>query len=271
MGKDLPARVVFEVHPENEHEWDHLERGVGALLSRGADFGRKNRSRHTAHGDCLCGGMETNTNQETFVTGSGANTRPSPNSVSSNLGWGAIFGGGVAALGIASMLYALGLALGLSWIDPQDPSSLRPTGVFSGIWLVVVSLVALFVGGYVAARGAGVTSRGHGALHGLVMWGLSVVAGAWLIGNVASAVVRSGAAVGGAAMSAMGDPMGSVGQLGDLPRQLGVSSDDMLAPVNERLRSAGKPEVTAEQLENATRDVVQRSAREGRLDRETLI
>lgn len=214
--------------------------------------------------------METNTNQETFVAGSSAAAQPDRNTVSPRLEWGAIFGGGVAALGIAAMLYALGLALGLSWIDPQDPSSLRPSGIFSGIWLVVVSLVALFVGGYVAARGAGVMSRGPGALHGLVMWGLSVVASAWLIGNVASAVVRGGAAVGGAAMSAVSGAMPSMGQLSGLPEQLGISSSDVLAPINQRLRSAGEPEVTAQQLENATRDVLQRSAREGRLDREML-
>lgn len=96
----------------------------------------------------------------------------------------------VSKLGIASMLYALGLAFGLSSIDPQDAGSLRPSGIFSAIWLLAVSLIALFVGGYVASRGAGALSRGFGALHGLVMWGLTVVAGAWLLGNVASAVLR---------------------------------------------------------------------------------
>ncbi len=211
--------------------------------------------------------MEANTNQETL---SGDVVQPSHIAASARLKWGAVFGGGVAALGIAAMLYALGLALGLSWIDPQDPSSLRPSGIFSGVWMVVVSLVALFVGGYVAARGAGVTARGPGALHGLVMWGLSVVAGAWLIGNVASAVVRGGAAVGGAAMSAVSGSMPSVTQLTNLPQQLGVSANDMLGPINERLRAAGQPAVTAQQLENATQAVLQRAAREGSLNREML-
>ncbi len=169
------------------------------------------------------------------------------------------------------MLYALGLALGLSWIDPNDPGSLRPSGIFSGIGLVVFSLIALFVGGFVAARGAGAVSRGSGALHGLVMWGLTVIAGVWLLGNVSSAVIRGGAAVGKAATSAIGGALPSAGQLRDLPEQLGVSSNDMLNPVNQRLRDAGKPEVTAPQLENATRDVLQRSVRDGRLSRETLV
>src|SRR4051812_10731856 len=104
--------------------------------------------------------METNMHGESVVTTSEARTAaaspnanvPSISLVPTSLRWGAIFGGAVASLGLAVMLNALGLALGLSWIDPQDPTSIRPSSVFSGIWLVVVSLVALFVGGFVAAR-----------------------------------------------------------------------------------------------------------------------
>jgi hypothetical protein len=113
----------------------------------------------------------------------------------SNLRWGAIVGGTVAALGVASLLYSLGLALGLSAIDPQDPGSLRPSGIFTGVWALVVSLVALFVGGYVAARGASALTRMAGALHGLVVWGLTVVAGMWLIGTVASGLVSGAVTV----------------------------------------------------------------------------
>lgn len=215
--------------------------------------------------------METNTTQREPVATSDPRAPLSPYGTSSNLKWGAIFGGGVAALAIASMLYALGLALGLSWIDPNDPGSLRPSGIFSAIWMIVVSLVALFVGGYVAARGAGALSRGPGALHGLVMWGLSVVAGVWLLGNVASAVVRGGAALGGAAMNAVSGPIQSVSQLRALPAHFGMDSEDLLMPINQRLRQQGKPEVTAQQVESATQHVIQRSLRDGQLDRETLV
>jgi hypothetical protein len=107
----------------------------------------------------------------------------------SNLRWGAIVGGTVAALGIAALLYSLGLALGLSAIDPDDPGSLRPSSIFTGVWALAVSLVALFVGGFVAARGASALTRMAGALHGLVMWGLTVVAGMWLLGTVVSGLI----------------------------------------------------------------------------------
>src|SRR3954462_9804860 len=78
------------------------------------------------------------------------------------LSWSAIFGGVVAALGIWALLYALGLALGLSAIDPNNPESAKPSGIFTGIWSLVVPLIALFIGGMVAGRGAGLIHRGGG-------------------------------------------------------------------------------------------------------------
>lgn len=182
--------------------------------------------------------------------------------------WGSIVGGTVAALGIAVLLYSLGLALGLSAIDPQDPGSLRPSSIFTGIWALVVSLVALFVGGYVAARGASALTRMAGGLHGLVMWGLTVVAGMWLLGNVVSGLV-SGASV--MTRSAADAVRGGSMALPQLTQQFGLGLDDALMPINARLQAEGKPTVTPQQLEASTRDVVQSGLRQGRLDRQTLI
>src|SRR5688500_12764152 len=92
------------------------------------------------------------------------------------LSWGAIFAGAVAALGVWMMLYALGLALGLSSLDPNDPNTLKSSGAFTGIWGLITPLAALFVGGMVAGRGAGIVTKLGGAIHGLVVWGLTALA-----------------------------------------------------------------------------------------------
>src|SRR6185312_15472416 len=80
--------------------------------------------------------------------------------------WGAVFAGAVAAVGLWMLLYALGLAIGASTLNVQNAESAKSTGIFTGVWGAVAPLVALFVGGLVAGRGAGVASRGDGALHG---------------------------------------------------------------------------------------------------------
>jgi hypothetical protein len=188
------------------------------------------------------------------------------------LSWGAIFGGAVTALGLWVLLYAFGLAIGLSSLDPANPHSLRSSGIFTGVWALIAPLVALFVGGWVAGRGSSITTRGHGATHGLVMWGLTTVLGASMVALAMSAIVGGAVSVGKAAVTAGGDAIGAAASgSGGAARWLGIDANDALGPINERLSAEGKPTITAQQLQEGTRDLAQTAVREGRLDRETLI
>ena len=191
----------------------------------------------------------------------------------SRIQWSAVFGGAVAGIGIWLMLYALGLALGFSSIDTANADNLRGAGLFSGIWSVVAPLVGLFAAGAIAGRGAGVVHKVDGALHGVVVWALAVLAAVGLAVTLLTALLSGvfsagktaveagGAAVGGVA----GGAAGGAGGLGEFS----LDANDALAPVNERLRAAGKPEVSADQLQAAAKDILA-EARQGRLDREVL-
>jgi hypothetical protein len=189
--------------------------------------------------------------------------------------WGSIFAGTVTALGLWVLLYSLGLALGLSTINPQDASSARSSGIFTGIWGLITPLIALFVGGMVAGRGAGAQTKMSGGIHGLVMWGLTTLVGLWMLGNLLSALAGGIASVGSTAVQAAGSAVSAgasqAGGLGQVARNFGLDANDALRPINERLRAEGKPAVTAAQLEAATQDVVQTAVRQGRLDRELLV
>jgi hypothetical protein len=191
------------------------------------------------------------------------------------MSWGAIFGGAVAAIGVWMMLYALGLALGLSSLDPSDPSTLKSSGAFTGIWGLITPLVALFVGGMVAGRGAGIVTKPMGAIHGLVVWGLTAVAGGWLLVNLVTALVGGVAEVGKTAVQAgTGMAMGAAqnaDQMGRVAGGFGLDVDDALRPINQRLQAEGKPTVTAEQLRSAATNVVQQGWTQGRIDRALLI
>ena len=50
----------------------------------------------------------------------------------------------------------VGLAVGLSSLNPANPGSARGAGIFTGVWGLIAPLIALFAGGWVA--GAGPTS-----------------------------------------------------------------------------------------------------------------
>src|SRR3982751_6607771 len=86
------------------------------------------------------------------------------------ISWGAIFAGAIIALATQIVLALVGMAIGLATLNPAtgDNPSGTALGAGAAIWLLISSLVSLFIGGYVAARLAG---RFNGWLHGLVTWG----------------------------------------------------------------------------------------------------
>jgi hypothetical protein len=188
------------------------------------------------------------------------------------LSWGAVFAGAFFAIGIWLLLYTLGLGIGLVAIDPDNPTSLRGAGIGTGIWSLIAPLIALFLGGFVAGRVAGIIDRGAGAIHGAVLWSLAVLAGVWMTLFAVKLIVGTTAKATGAVASAAADvTKGVVGSAGGGAAAIGLNADDLVAPVNERLRAAGKPEVTPEQMQSTLRDAAGSALREGRLDRELVI
>ena len=74
------------------------------------------------------------------------------------------------------MLNLLGMGLGFGSIDPaQEASPLAGLGAASIIFLIIVSLIALFAGGWTAGRLAGIPRRFDGAVHGFVAWGVATL------------------------------------------------------------------------------------------------
>ncbi len=189
--------------------------------------------------------------------------------------WGSIFAGAVTALGLWVLLYSLGLALGLSSINPQDVGSAKSSGIFTGIWSILSPLIALFVGGIVAGRGSGAQTKASGGIHGLVMWGLTTLVGLWLLGNLVSALAGGLFSVGRTAVQATGSAISAGasqgGGVGQVARSFGLDANDALRPINERLQAQGNPPVTANQLEAAIKDVVRTAVQQGRLDRQLLV
>ncbi len=191
------------------------------------------------------------------------------------LSWGAIFGGTFVALGVWVLLYALGLALGLSSVDPNDPGSARSAGIGTGIWSLIAPLIALFLGGLVASRTAGVVDKMGGALHGAVLWGFTTLVGIVIMGMALSSLLGTVFSVGRTAVGATGAAISGIASQGTqaegLARTFGLNAEDALAPINQRLQAEGKPTITAAQLQAATQDVLNTAIREGELNRELLV
>lgn len=179
--------------------------------------------------------------------------------------WGALIAGTVLTLGIWMLLMVLGVALGLTAIRPGE-QSIQGESLFTGIWALVSPLIALFFGAWATARLARTHARWSGVLHGAVVWALSSLLGFWVLANTIGAAVSGIVNVGGQAISATAQ-----GASGLSLQQLGIDTNDLLGPVNERLRAEGKPEVTGAQLEAATKDALGTAVREGRFDRQLIV
>src|SRR4030095_14055815 len=67
------------------------------------------------------------------------------------ISWRALFAGAIIALAAQLVLTLIGTAVGLATLNPatgQNPSG-TTLGIGAGIWLVISSLVSLFLGGYI--------------------------------------------------------------------------------------------------------------------------
>lgn len=183
--------------------------------------------------------------------------------------WGALFAGAFVAVGVWGLLHMLGMSSGLISVDPEEASSLRSAGIGTGVWSLIAPIIALFVGGLATGRLAGPLSKLTGAIYGAVMWSLATIASLLILSTTVGAVVGGAVSVGGqvasAAASAGARALGEVSLT-----ELGFSEQDLLMPVNQRLEAMGKPPITAENLNNAVRDALRTSIRQGEIDRQVF-
>lgn len=189
--------------------------------------------------------------------------------------WGAVFAGTALAVGLWVLFHTLGMGLGLAAIDTDDAGSLKGAGIGTGIWSIIASLIAMFVGAMLAGRLAGTREPKVGAMHGSVMWALASGIGLWAIFAIVSSLASGAARIGGAAASATSTVVsGAVAggeNIGAAGKALGIDTNDLIAPINERLAAQGKPAITPDQLNATIRAVAQRGVRQGKLDRPVLV
>lgn len=187
--------------------------------------------------------------------------------------WSAVFAGTVLAIGLWILLQVLGMGVGLSAVDTDDAGNLKGIGIGTGVWSLIAPLIALFLGGLLVGRLSGTRDRKVGAMHGSVMWALAMAIGLWamlsLVSAIASGAARVGTAAAGAGAQVISGAAGANGS--KLMSALGIDAKDLLAPINQRLQSEGKPAITPEQLEATLKAVAQRGVRQGELDREVVV
>jgi len=92
----------------------------------------------------------------------------------SRISWGAVIAGVILALVIQLALNLLGLAIGTTQFDPydKDAPSVKALTSTAVMWIGLSVIISLVLGGWIAARFAGIPDNVDGILHGLMVWGI---------------------------------------------------------------------------------------------------
>jgi polyhydroxyalkanoate synthesis regulator phasin/FtsZ-binding cell division protein ZapB len=175
--------------------------------------------------------------------------------------WGAIFAGAVVAVVIQILLNLAGLGVGLQTFNPaSDGDSVQTLGTGQAIWTVIASLIALFTGGWVAGRMAGMPRRTDGGIHGLVMWGVTALFALYLISIGAGRIIGGALGLAGTGLEAAGAGIAAVAP--EAARAVGLDEltvEEVRTEIEQLLRDTQNPALQPEALE-AEAQAAQREA-----------
>ncbi len=158
----------------------------------------------------------------------------------SEVRWSSIFAGVVVALVTHALLSLLGLAIGLTAVDPAAPG-FEGIGIGSGIWMVGSAIIATFVGGWVASLLANIPFQFDGVLHGILTWGILMILTIFLIGAglgnlIGGAFNLASSAVTGASMGATQE--GGLATLQERAQQVAPGQQPLREVTPEQQRQA---------------------------------
>jgi hypothetical protein len=125
--------------------------------------------------------------------------------------WGAIWAGVFTFVAIWSVFGLLGMAIFASNANPNAGAPVSGQSVGIAIWSIILTIIAMYVAGRETGRLAAVTNRHDGLIHGMIMFGLSIVA-TIVLTTLAGAALSGGTGVQGSAHS--GYILGAFADLG---------------------------------------------------------
>ncbi len=196
--------------------------------------------------------------------------------------WKPILAGSAVALAVWLVVTMLGVTLSLSAVDVDSAMSVKHAALGTGIFGLLAPAIGCYIGALIAGRATQFAPHMSRAVTGTIMWAVTAIFAAMVVSSAVSALASGASSVGSAAYGVAGDVAGSAGKLAggaagqagnvqDLAHSFGLNASDALQPINARLRADGKPEITAQQLTEATREVVGNAVQTGSLDKAMLV
>jgi hypothetical protein len=97
--------------------------------------------------------------------------------ITRKLSWSGVFSGSFLFLAIEATFGVLGVAIFTQAINPHSASPIGPgISIGSGVWMIVLTMIALYFAGKLASTQSATTTRESGMYAGLVTFGMCVFA-----------------------------------------------------------------------------------------------
>ena len=182
-----------------------------------------------------------------------------PPSLLRRISWSAVIAGTVMAFGVQFLLGLLGLAIGAAVLDPGDTGA-QAFGIGAGLYTVVSQIISLIIGGFVAARLAGIPRETTSLIHGALVWATVSLATLYLVASGATSIIGGLGNAAGSLLKGTGNVVESVlpDDLSALPTpDLDVSDlpPDVQRVLRENDISAGE---LRQEVREIYRDVISR-------------
>lgn len=184
-----------------------------------------------------------------------------PPGLLSRVSWGAILAGALIAVALTALLGLLGLGIGFGTYDPAQGDTLAGAPKATLLWWAVTSILATGIGGFVAARLAGIPRSMTGALHGLSVWAVATLLTLWLattavsfaLGAAANIVGTTARVASGAVTTAGGAVISAGGAVtpSPSPQQVATARDRVMQEAVSLGQAAGIGQQDLSQAQNA--------------------
>ncbi len=168
------------------------------------------------------------------------------------MSWGAVLAGVAILLVVQLLLALLGVALGLTAIDPAAAAADNPSptafSITAGAYWVASSVIATFIGAWAAGRLVGVPDRTFGMLHGIVTWSVATLLLFYLLTSTLGSLA-------GGAFNLVGSALQTVGQSaqGLASGAMQVLPDDLRAQADRLFeRGQAQAQQTGQEAQQAT-------------------
>jgi hypothetical protein len=156
--------------------------------------------------------------------------------------WPAILAGLFTFFATLIVLTVLGIAIGLSTYDANNPNSF---GIGAGIWGAVSALIAFLLGGFIAGRTAAVQGKDMGVLNGAMVWIVAIPLMIYMLGGSLGSLM--GLAVDAAGDVAVAGATAASGVIQDAVQTGGASLQQAATQVDNALDNSAAADTSGVQ------------------------